>query len=267
MSKCRPGAGVRFGLGGSLVLAALVLAGGAARAERPRVSVAPVAGEHATPELKEKLGQSLAEGLIASGAEIVPAPADATYLLRGRVEVEGRSYTLHLEMVDRRTGAVVASREDRCEICTEAEAFETANTAASTLKALVFKRGATPKGVATGATAAASSPAGGSSEVAWLPTAVAPPASPGSGGASVQLEATAAHPQAQHRRLGWAGVGGGLVSAGVGALLVSIDGSGTCGHDLPACPDQYQTRWGGIGLVALGVAVVAAGVLAIAGKL
>ena len=216
MSKRRGGTRIWFGFGGIPVLAAILLAGGVARgearADRPRISVAPVAGEHATPELKEKVGQSLAEGLIASGADVAPAPADAAYMLRGRVEVEGRSYTLHLEMVDRKTGAVVASREDRCEICTEAEAFETANTAASTLKAIVFKRTGGPQALATTAPAA---PA---------PASVAAAAPPGTAGSNLQIEATAASPRARHRGLGWTGVAGGIVSAGVGAFLISIDG-------------------------------------------
>jgi len=49
-----------------------------------------------------------------------------------RVQAVAVSPIPNLEMVDGKSGAVVASREDRCEICSEAEALETANTAAST---------------------------------------------------------------------------------------------------------------------------------------
>src|SRR6185503_5394334 len=128
---------------GLAAVAAVVGWPGAARAaDRPQISVAPVTSDRATPELRQRVAQALAEGLIASGADVAtPAQArEASYLLRAKLDVEGRSYALRLEMVDRKTGAVLASLEDRCEICTETEAFETANTAASTLKALVFRR-------------------------------------------------------------------------------------------------------------------------------
>src|SRR4051812_21963209 len=139
---------------------------GAWAQERPRVAVAPVGGDHASADVKERFGRSLAEGLLASGAEVAASPSEAPYVLRGRVQVDGRSYALHLQMVDRRTGKVVASRDDRCEICTASEAFETASAAASTLKSQVFKGpAATPGTVAstggTGPAAAASSKAPG----------------------------------------------------------------------------------------------------------
>ena len=76
--------------------------------------------------------------------------AGATHLLRATVEEEGRSYNFKLEMLDGQSGSVLAQRENRCEICTDAEALETANTAASALKTQAFKRataaGPTPGG-------------------------------------------------------------------------------------------------------------------------
>jgi hypothetical protein len=217
---------------------------GAARADRPQISVAPVAGDRAAPELRQKMGEAIAQGLIASGADVAPPAIEAPYLLRGKLEVEGRSYLFRLEMVDRKSGAVVASREDRCEICTEAEAFETANTAASTLKAAVFKRA--PPGQGAG-TANAATP------TASTPVPVPP--------AVVEAKPSASGPG---HALGWAAVIGGVVSAGAGAYLFGIDGSGTC--DMVgemSCARQYDTRLGGVGLIGLGVALVAAGVIAI----
>jgi hypothetical protein len=231
----------------------------AAHAERPTVTVVPVAGERAPADVRARIAQSLAEGLIASGADVSAEPDEATYLLRGRVEIEGRSYTLHLEMLDRKTGSVVASREDRCEICTESEAFETANTAASTLKAMVFKR----TGGAPGATPG-SKPAG-------PPLASAVPAPPATTiaapGATLSATATPTASE-RHTALGWTGVASGLAAGVAGAILIGIDGNGTC-PDYPAkaCPNEFQTRAGGIALVAGGVVAVAAGVLALLGKI
>jgi TolB-like protein len=246
--------------------------------ERPRVAVAPVGGDHASADVKERFARSLAEGLLASGAEVAPSPSEAPYVLRGRVQVDGRSYALHLQMVDRRTGKVVASRDDRCEICTAAEAFETASAAASTLKSQVFKApaaagtGASAGG--TGAAATASSKAPGA-----VPSVVVLGAPGGEGYAArsggAQLSALAAAPPAdlqarrsppQHRGLGWAGVAAGLVGIGAGGLLVAIDGTGTCGQPGP-CPRLFETRWGGFSSIGVGVVVVGAGILALLGKL
>src|SRR5262245_35246030 len=97
----------RGGLMGGLLIACLTA--GTAHAQRPRIAVDPVAGEKAPAELRARVTQSVAEGLLAAGADV--GSDDALYVLRGKLEVEGRSYALRLEMVDSKTGAVVASRE------------------------------------------------------------------------------------------------------------------------------------------------------------
>jgi len=108
-----------------------------------------------TADKNKEYAASLDDPVIVDGVEVVPAPTDPSptaiakaladpsgpaFVLRGSVEAEGRSYTFRLEMVDGKSAAVLANREDRCEICTEAEALETANTAASTLKSRVPRR-------------------------------------------------------------------------------------------------------------------------------
>ncbi len=145
---------------------ALLLACGVARAERPKILVLPVAGKVADPGFRQRVAQSLSEGLIASGGEVVAAPtgADAVpagcatpaclssaaratgaaFLLRAVVEEEGRTYTFKLEMLDGQSGAVLAQRENRCEICTDSEALEIANAAASALKAQAVKKPGAP---------------------------------------------------------------------------------------------------------------------------
>jgi len=155
--------------------------------------VVPIAGVQVAPALRVRVTRALDQGLQDSGVDVVsPAPgssetstaaeiagaAGATFLMRGTVEAEGRSYTFRLEMVDGKSGAVVASREDRCEICTETEALETANTAASTLKSQAFSRTITANGaaVAGGAELAVGSGVGaqGASAVARAGTPVPP---------------------------------------------------------------------------------------------
>jgi hypothetical protein len=141
----------------------LLLAAGAARAERPKILVLPVAGKVADAGFRDRVAQALSEGVIASGGEVVAQPSGAAalpaegcttpaclagaaratgaaLLLRAVVEEEGRSYAFKLEMLDGQSGALLAQRENRCEICTDAEALEIANAAASALKAQALKK-------------------------------------------------------------------------------------------------------------------------------
>jgi hypothetical protein len=141
----------------------LLLASAAAHAERPRVLVLPVTGKTADAGFRQRVAQALSEGVIASGGEVVATPSGAAalpadgcttpaclsgaaratgaaFLLRAAVEEEGRSYTFKLEMLDGQSGALLAQRENRCEICTDGEALEIANAAASALKAQALKK-------------------------------------------------------------------------------------------------------------------------------
>src|SRR4051794_9148162 len=141
----------------------LLFASGVAHAERPKILVLPVAGKTADAGFRQRVAEALSEGLIASGGEVVAPPTGAAalpaegcttpaclagaaratgaaFLLRAAVDEEGRSYTFRLEMLDGQSGALLAQRENRCEICTDGEALEIANAAASALKAQALKR-------------------------------------------------------------------------------------------------------------------------------
>jgi hypothetical protein len=244
--KCGAASARRAVLTAVAVVAAVASFAPDAHANRPQITVAPVTGEAASEQLRQRMGQALTEGLIASGAEVPPATVEAQYVLRAKLEVDGRSYALRLEMLDRKSGAVVASREDRCEICTEAEAFETANTAASTLKALVFKR----PGAGSGATASTTS------------VDLRPGATPGAGPSAVVESAPSS--SKGHHGLGWAGIIGGVASAGAGTFLLGIDGKGTCDMvGQASCAREYETRLPGIGLIGLGAVLIGLGIWAV----
>jgi hypothetical protein len=225
----------------------------------PTIAVAPVTGDRATTDLRSRVAKSLTDGLVAAGAAVAPLGA-GDFVLRGTLEVEGRSYALRLEMLDARSGSVLATREDRCEICTEDEALETWNTAASTLKARVIKR---PE-VAQAPPPPAPPPA--PAVVPLLPT---PPPLVESPEATVQVAAgePARHP---HRALGWAAVVAGAIGIGAGTTGILLEGTATGECPLPgaACSKEYDGNlpWG-IASVAAGVALVGAGVLAVLGKL
>jgi hypothetical protein len=256
-------------------LATVALSATAARAERPRIAVMELGGPKLAPDLRERMTHAVHEGLLASGADVVDGmPAAATgpggapcegngcvtavakatvsgYVVRGTLEVEGRTYELRLEMLDGKTGDLMDSREDRCEICTEGEALEMAGVSASALKVQVFKKRA----------AAASMGAGGlTTSAAGAATPAAPP----------QLQAAPANPApaagAEHRQYGWIGVAAGAAAAIVGVGLIAIDGEGTCDDGVGVqCQRLYQTKGWGIASLVGGTLALAAGVLVLTG--
>jgi hypothetical protein len=229
----------------------VVLAGASARADRPRIAVSGVAGDSATPELRDKIARAVAAGLAASGADVRTEPATIAYRVRGTLEVEGRNYLLRLEIVDAKTGEIIDSQEDRCEICTEGEAMETAGISASALKAKVFKRRPT--------VAVADIPLGAPPAAAPEPKHEPP--------AIVQVDAEPPPPRAHRLRpLGIAGIAAGAVAAGAGVALMAADGKGSCSDGVNQCPMVYDTKTSGIALIAGGALAVIAGIVILAGR-
>jgi hypothetical protein len=254
--------------------AAVALSGGSARAERPRIAVMEMAGGKVTPDLRERMTHAVDEGLLASGADVVDGmPAAATgpggapcdgngcveavakatvsaYVLRGTLEIDGRTYELRLEMLDGKTGVLIESREDRCEICTEGEALEMAGVSASALKVQVFKK-KPPVPVAD--------PVGAS-----VASVAAPPG-------AVRIETSAPMsgptPTSGHRQLGWIGVAAGVVAVAAGIWLISIDGNPTCDASSGGqCRDLRSTKGGGIASIVGGAVLGGAGALVLTGK-
>ncbi|HEX4405423.1 MAG TPA: hypothetical protein VH560_11380 [Polyangia bacterium] len=253
--------------------AVMALSSVAARAERPRIAVMEILGGKVTPDLRERVTHAVDEGLLASGADVVDgmpaaatgpggAPCDgngcvqsvakatvAAYVLRGTLEIDGRTYELRLEMLDGKTGVLIDSREDRCEICTESEALEMAGVSASALKVQVFKKSAPVRATDTSVVAA---PA---------PSATPP------GAVRIEASAPASEPSPSgHRQLGWIGVAAGVVAVAAGISLISIDGNPTCGASSGVqCPELRSTKGGGIAAIVGGAALVGLGALVLTG--
>jgi hypothetical protein len=273
------------GVGAALLV--LAGSGGIARAEKPRIAVVGVTGDDLEPDTRQRVMKAVAEGLNGSGADvadpvIVAAAVAATgdqgcagkdcltsvaratsvaYLVRGTLTVTGRSYGFHIEILDGKTGALVDSREDRCEICSYSEAIETITNSASTLKTQVFKRPAQtlPPPPSPGMLPPPSPlPTGGTDATAGNGTMLVKPGD----------EVPPPSARGAHKTLGWIGVAAGAVAAGAGVALLAIDGKGTC--DMPDitghCPNQYSTKPGGIGLVSAGGLALVAGIVVLAGK-
>ena len=255
----------------------------AAAAPKLRIAVVGLTSGKASAEVREKLDAAVAAGLAASGAEVVGAAetarrlaargaggcasaaclagvaqeAGARYVVRGSVELDGRSYLLRLEMLDGASGGgVIESREDRCEICTEAEAYETASVSASALKAAVAKRLA----VADAAGAAPPAPP---------PAASPPPVAPAHGSAPAPTVSTTAAPERapRSRVLPLVAIGAGVAGVVTGVVLLSIDGEGTCSHapgDL--CERRYRTKTSGLAFTGVGGVLAALGVVFLVGR-
>ncbi len=272
-----------------LGIAAFTIATGAwsgaarAHAARTRIAVLAVTAEQLRAEVREKIEAAVAGGLAASGADVVDSAATAKgaaakgiagcetptcriaiadvtgarYLMRGSIETMGRNYTVHLEMIDGTTGTVIGVREDRCEICTENEAYETASVTASALKAEVVKR---PVAVTEG----------GPHKIAI--TDVAYPPTNGSPGVAT-VSATGTTPPGEQspphlRGWSWAAIGAGAAAIGAGIFLASIDGDYTCHTTVPndRCKDRYSTRGGGIALITGGVLGAVLGTTLLVGR-
>jgi hypothetical protein len=257
-------------------LTALALSSAVARAERPRIAVMEVAGAKVAPDLRERMTHAVHEGLLASGADVVDgmpaaatgpggAPCDgngcvtavakatlASFVTRGTLEIDGRTYELRLEMLDGKTGDLIESREDRCEICTEGEALEMAGVSASALKVQAFKKKA--------ASAAAGGALGaGAAAAPGAPGALRVETSSPMGGRPTTSE--------EHRELGWIGVGVGAMAGALGLYLIEADGKGTCSAGAGAqCPRVYATTGWGITSLAAGALAVAAGVFVLTGR-
>ncbi|HVT76083.1 MAG TPA: hypothetical protein VHD87_03555, partial [Acidimicrobiales bacterium] len=210
-------------------------------------------------------------GAPCQGNGCVAAVAKATlaaYVVRGTLEIDGRTYELRLEMLDGKTGDLIESREDRCEICTEGEALETAGNAASTLEVQTLKKkSALAKGLGE--------VTGTQVTVVPAPTkAVMVAAPPGSGIAEGGPHEGPSGVRGEERReLGWIGVGVGLFAGFVGGELIAHDGDPTCaaGHvdNDPMhlqCEHSYATKGWGITSIVGGALAVAAGVLVLTGK-
>jgi hypothetical protein len=263
----------RICLGLAALIISAVAGSGAARAHaaRTRIAVLPVTAEHLPADVVEKMAAAVAGGLAASGADVVDsaattksaeakgirdcetptcrtAIADATgarYLMLASVETTGRSYRVHLEMIDGTTGTVIGVREDRCEICTEKEAYDTASLTASTLKSEVAKRPPVGSDGADGRKIAIT-------DVTYPPTnGTAGTSIVASGGVPAGSEESQPH----LRGWGWAAIGAGAAALAAGIVLVAIDGRGTCGTEVrnDLCHDTFTTKGGGIALITGGV--------------
>ena len=264
-----------------------------ARAARPRIAIIALSMGAVTADVRVKMNAAIVGGLMASGAEVADSTATgramaergmracdnatclieigkatgAAYVMRGSMEMIGRSYVIRLEMIDASTATVIDTREDRCEICTENEAYETASVSASALKAQVFRRRvAEPRASATAPASAAAplvtpvrpnsglDPARGRGEPMLIDT---PP--PREEAPKPAERPVLSHPMA------WSAGSFSLVAIAAGVTLIAIDGRGCSSNPGPLCTAN-ETMAGGLTLSAVGLLAAAASVMAYSGR-
>ena len=211
-------------------------------AAAPTFSVVEIGPGTLPRSLTGDLEAAAAAGLAAAGGKVVPrVPASPgepgpTTLLRGTCQVDGSTYRLHLVLEDAQTGHTLVARDDVCEICTEKDAADAVNIAASALKTALDHM---PRA---------------------LPEQVAKPAP-----APIDAKPPAARPtmRARLRRiLPWVAVGAGAVGMGIGAYYLAIDGKATnCAPDGSICGAWNQSKTWGIEGLAIGAAVAATGLV------
>jgi hypothetical protein len=270
---------------------------GRAHAAKPRIAVVGVSADQLSSEVRAKLDAAVAGGLAASGADVVDSTTTArriatkglggcetstcrvaiaevtgaAYLVRGSVESMGRSYTVRLEMIDGATGNVIGAREDRCDICTESEAYETASVTASALKAEVIKRPGAP--ASAGAGAGDDAKGGGPATPAARAVAGTELPAPGAPHESATVlvrtpgNEAPAESAPRFRALGLAGVISGPVAIAAGIFLIRLHGKRTCsGYPTMNCRDEINTQLGGYALTAGGVLATALGATLLIGR-
>jgi hypothetical protein len=277
-----------------------------------RVAVARMIFEGKIPEgLRDLFAQRLMEGLSAARFEVLsgkdvqqklvqekdllacqdascyPAMAktlDASYLITARVAESNKTYTMLMEIINGRTGAVLASNRERCETCGVEEAGEKMGLAASALRERLEVVSRAPARFVI-----RSKPAGATVIIDDQVIGVTPLDSELSGGPhrmklrmsgfddlvrsfvvvsgvdeSMDLDLVAIPSHFPFRKAGWGGVAAGaaLLIAGIVTMTIDHDevSCGSASKDPNGhCPQVWGTKWWGASMIGLGAAAATVG--------
>jgi hypothetical protein len=216
-----------------------------------------------------------------------PAVADAlgvTYLVAGRVAESSKNYEISLELINGRTGGVIGTNRERCEICGVEEAGEKMALAASALRARLEAVTRTPSRFIV-----RSRPAGAAIVIDGAPAGRTPIDRELVGGVhklelsapgydslertvtavsgvdeSLDLEMVRLPMKFPFRQAGWAALAVGAVALIAGIWALSVDGNElACASDLRDdrghCPNVRSTRALAATLIGLGGATATLG--------
>jgi hypothetical protein len=208
----------------------------------------------------------------------------ASYLITASIAESNKTYTLVLEIINGRTGGVLASNRERCETCGAEEAGEKMGLAASALRERLEAVSRDPARIII-----RSRPAGASVLMDGRPTGVTPldvelPGGPhhvqltlrnhdplsrsftvvSSVDESLDLDLVAIPSRFPYRVVGWSTLAGGAALLLAGVLTMTLDHNEiSCaaaeqdanGH----CPWIRRTNWWAASMIGLGVAAATTG--------
>ena len=235
----------------------------------------------------QKLGAAGRKLLECRDGSCYPAVAQALtvgYLVAGRVTESNKNYEVSLELINGRTGGVIGTNRERCEICGVDEAGEKMALAASALRTRLealtktparFIIQSRPAGIAI---AIDGVPAGRTPIDRELPSGLHKLELSAAGydhlertvtvvsgvDETIDLELVRLPMKFPFRQAGWAALAVGAVALIAGIWAVSVDGdeiscSSAARDDRGHCPNVRSTRALGAALVGLGGASAALG--------
>jgi hypothetical protein len=278
-----------------------------------RVAIARLDFEGTIPEgLQDLFSQRLVEGLAAAHFEVlrgddvrqklsgresalvdcqnascypaVAAALAASYLITARVAESNKTYTIVMEIINGRTGGVLASNRERCETCGAEEAGEKMGLAASALRDRLEAVSRTPARFVI-----RSHPAGATVMMDDKPIGVTPLDADLTGGAhsmqlvlvgydalsrsfnvvsgvdeTMDLSLVGVPSKFPFRTAGWGSVAGGVVLLAAGIVTMSLDnseiGCSSQERDMNGhCPWVRSTKWWGATMIGAGAAAATVG--------
>jgi hypothetical protein len=278
-----------------------------------RVAIARLAFEGKIPEgLKDLFAQRLVQGLSAARFEVLrgsdvqqrlagvnaalatcqnatcyPAMAsalDTSYLITAAVAESNKTYTIVMEIINGRTGFVLASNRERCETCGAEEAGEKMGLAASALRERLEAVSRAPAHVLV-----RSRPAGASVLMDGSKAGVTPLDAELPGGThhvqlflsghdtlarsftvvsgvdeALDLDLVAVPSTFPYRTVGWSALAGGAALLVAGIVTMTLDNKeiGCSASDKDVynhCPWVRSTRWWGAAMMGLGAAAATTG--------
>ena len=278
-----------------------------------RVAIARLTFEGKIPEgLQDLFAQRLVQGLSAARFEVLrgsdvqerltganqplatcqnatcyPAMANAlsaSYLITANVTESDKTYTMVMEIINGRTGGVLASNRERCETCGAEEAGEKMGLAASALRERLDAVSRAPAhfiirsrpagasvlmdGRATGVTPLDAELAGGTHHVQLVMSGhdtLSRSFTVVSGvDEALDMDLVAVPSKFPYRAAGWGALGGGAALLVAGIVTMALDnrqiGCSDAERDVnKTCPWVRSTKWWGAAMMGVGAAAATTG--------
>ncbi len=238
-------------------------------------------------DVKRKLAgpnQALATCQDATCYPAMASALDASYLITAHVAESNKTYTMVMEIINGRTGAVLASNRDRCETCGAEEAGEKMGLAASALRERLETMSRAPARFII-----RSRPAGATVVMDGRPAGVTPIDAELAGGPhhlqlflaghdspsraftavsgvdeTMDLDLVAIPSKFPYRAAGWGSLAGGAVLLVTGILTMTLDNREiACSADQKdangRCPWVRSTKWWATPMIGVGAAAATMG--------